>query len=94
MVAGTTSRVFFNEIHYDNAGSDVGEFIEIANTAEIDLTGWTVVLYNATGGGVYGTFALSGSDPFFTLTFPTNGIQNGTPDGFALVDPLGNVVQL
>lgn len=93
MVAGTNSRVFFNEFHYDNDGSDTGEFIEIANTEGVDLTGWTVVLYNGGNGEPYNTITLTGSDPFITLAFPSNGIQNGSPDGFALVDPLGNVVQ-
>lgn len=93
MVAGTTSTVFVNEIHYDNAGGDVGEFIEIANTAGTDLTGWTLLLYNGGNGLVYDTIALSGSDPFLTITFPANGIQNGSPDAIAIVDALGNVVQ-
>lgn len=93
MVAGTTSTVFFNEFHYDNDGGDTGEFIEIANTAGIDLTGWTIVLYNGSNGSVYNTISLSGSDAFITVTFPSNGIQNGAPDGFALVDADGNVVQ-
>ena len=39
------SNVFINEIHYDNAGTDSGEFVEIAGLAGTDVTGWTVVLY-------------------------------------------------
>ncbi|WP_341714030.1 lamin tail domain-containing protein, partial [Erythrobacter sp.] len=93
MVAGTESTVFFNEFHYDNASTDVGEFIEIANTDGLDLTGWTVVLYNGSGGGSYASYTLSGSDAFQTISLPSNGIQNGSPDGFALVDAAGNVVQ-
>ena len=42
-----------NEIHYDNAGTDVGEAIEIAADPNADLTGWRVVLYNGTGGATY-----------------------------------------
>ena len=98
MVAGTTSTVFINEIHYDNAGGDTGEFIEIANTTGRDLTGWTVVLYNGGTPGaavVYGaTVTLSGSAAFFQISFPTDGLQNGGSDGFALIDASGNVVQL
>jgi hypothetical protein len=45
----TTSVVFINEIHYDNAGTDVGEGVEIAGTAGTDLTGW--VLFLTTEGG-------------------------------------------
>ncbi len=95
---------FINEIHYDNAGTDAGEAIEIAAPAGTNLTGWSLVLYSvstgATDGTVYNTRALSGivpdqDDGYGTLTFtyPVNGIQNGTQDGIALVDPDGNVVQ-
>ena len=38
--------VFINEIHYDNDGTDVGEFIEIAGPAGTSLSGWKIVLYN------------------------------------------------
>lgn len=93
MVAGTTSRVFINEIHYDNVGTDTGEFIEIANTAGVDLTGWSVVLYNGADGRSYNTIAISGSGAFLTINLPANGIQNGAPDGIALVNASGTVVQ-
>jgi hypothetical protein len=45
--------VRFSEIHYDNAGGDVAEFVEIEGPAGTDLTGWRVVLYNQTGGVFY-----------------------------------------
>ncbi len=94
MVAGSSSSVFFNEFHYDNSGTDAGEFIEIANPLGIDLTGWTVVLYNGSGGVTYGpVIALSGTAKFFVASLPANGLQNGSPDGFALIDPMGAVVQ-
>ncbi|MBA4044604.1 MAG: hypothetical protein C0471_09330, partial [Erythrobacter sp.] len=91
-------EVFINEVHYDTAGADVGEFVEIAGPAGTDLTGWSLVLYNGNGGVVYGTIALSGvipnqDDGFGTLAFLTPGLQNGSPDGFALVGPAGQVVQ-
>lgn len=41
------TAVFINEIHYDNAGTDTGEFVEIAGPAGTDLSGWTLVLHNA-----------------------------------------------
>jgi hypothetical protein len=52
--------VFINEIHYDNAGTDAGEAIEVAAPAGTDLIGWSLALYNGTGGVVYDTDALSG----------------------------------
>ncbi len=87
-----------NEFHYDNAGTDVGEFIEIAGTAGIDLSGWSLILYNGSGGAVYNTVSLSGiiidqQSGFGALSFAISGIQNGGPDGFALVDNTGAVVQ-
>ncbi|MEA3002148.1 MAG: uncharacterized protein QOH81_936 [Sphingomonadales bacterium] len=91
---------FINEIHYDNAGTDSGESIEIAGPAGIDLSGWSLALYDGNGGKVYNTRALAGlvpnqDDGYGTLSFAygTNGIQNGSPDGIALVDPSGRVVQ-
>ena len=71
--AGLAS-VFINEIHYDNEGTDVGEFIEIAGPAGTDLAGWSIVLYNGVNGLTYNTTALSGIIPnqqngFGTLWF-------------------------
>jgi predicted extracellular nuclease len=91
---------WINEFHYDNDGTDVGEFIEVAGTAGTDLAGWSLLLYNGANGTVYTTTTLSGviddeSNGFGALvfTYPSNGIQNGAPDGFALVDDTGTVVQ-
>lgn len=99
-VANPTSTVFLNEIHYDNASTDVGEFIEVAGPAGTDLTGWTVELYNGGNGQRYDTDALPTTIPdigceygFVTVNYASNGIQNGAPDGVALIDDEGNVVQ-
>ncbi len=85
--------VWINEFHYDNTGTDVGEFVEVAGLAGTDMTGWSLVLYNGNGGAPYNTLALSGviadqQNGFGTLafTYPSNGIQNGSPDGIALAD--------
>ena len=88
--------VFFSEIHYDNVGTDVGEAIEITGPPGMDMTGWSIVLYNGNNGTVYDTRTLSGMIPAegaFTEEYPSNGIQNGSPDGFALVDDIGTVVE-
>lgn len=92
------ATTFINEIHYDNDGSDVGEAIEIVGTEGTDLAGMSLVLYNGNGGTVYNTTALSGvltnqQGHFGTLTFNISGIQNGSPDGMALVDSTGAVIQ-
>src|SRR5690606_1016541 len=93
LFSNPTTTVFINEIHYDNTSTDAGEAIEIAGPAGTDLTGWSIVLYNGSGGAVYDTDALSGIIPnqqggygTVVLTYPANGIQNGAPDGIALVN--------
>ncbi|HEX7022309.1 MAG TPA: ExeM/NucH family extracellular endonuclease [Trueperaceae bacterium] len=94
------SPVFINEIHYDNDGTDAGEAIEIAGPAGVDLEGWKLVLYNGSNNETYDTRTLSGvladqQNGFGVLafTYPVNGLQNGAPDGLALVDACGNVFQ-
>ncbi|MEJ7701059.1 MAG: Calx-beta domain-containing protein [Pyrinomonadaceae bacterium] len=97
-VPGNSSTIFINEIHYDNAGTDTDEGVEIAGPAGTDLTGWSVVLYNGSGGAVYDTISLSGIIPaqqggYGTLNFLRAGIQNGSPDGLALVNSSNTLVQ-
>ncbi|MFK7770648.1 MAG: hypothetical protein AB8F94_00860 [Saprospiraceae bacterium] len=98
--SASTMVIFINEIHYDNAGGDVGEFFEIAGTAGLDLSGYQVALYNGSNAGVYNTINLSGVIPdegtgFGAIDFqlPANGLQNGSPDGLALVDAGGMVIE-
>jgi DNA/RNA endonuclease G (NUC1) len=98
--AAAVPSVYLSEIHYDNTGTDVDEKIEINGPAGMDLTGWQVVLYNGTGGASYDTKTLSGTVPatcdtrgVIVLTYPSNGIQNGSPDGVALVNAGGQVVE-
>ena len=96
----TDSLIFINEIHYDNVGTDVNEAIEIAGPAGTDLSGWKIVLYNGSGGAVYNTTTLDevlndfgNGYGFVHVAYPVNGIQNGAPDGIALVKPDDTVVQ-
>ncbi len=95
---GVVSSPWINELHYDNAGSDVDEGVEIAGPAGLDLTGWTLVTYNGNGGGVIDSIPLGGvladdGSGFGFLFFPDSGMQNGPADGLALVAPGGNVVE-
>ena len=92
--------VFINEIHYDNSGADTGEAIEVAGPAGTDLTGWSIALYNGSASqlNVYGTIALTGTfadqeNGFGTLSFSRAGIQNGSPDGMALIDASSAIIQ-
>jgi predicted extracellular nuclease len=97
-VPAPSSPVFVNEIHYDNAGTDTGEFIEIANPGGLDLTGWTLTLYNGNTPGAATTYGstspLAGTGALQVVRYPSNGIQNGDADGVALVDAGGALVQL
>lgn len=96
----SAQTVFINEIHYDNSGTDAGEAIEIAGTAGTDVSGWSVALYNGSNGTMYDqdnfTGTLSDQDNGFgttSISYPANGIQNGSPDGIALINNSGAVVQ-
>ena len=44
-------RPWINEFHYDNIGTDVNEFIEVAAPAGFNINSWQLILYN----GFYGT---------------------------------------
>lgn len=90
--------VWINEIHYDNAGTDAGERIEVAGDAGTSLAGWTLQLYNGADRKVYATRSLSGTlgstcGAYGFTTVDVAGMQNGAPDGVALVNASGTVVQ-
>lgn len=91
---------FINEIHYDNAGTDVNEAVEIAARAGTSLFGWKLVFYNGNFNvrRVYFTLPLSGvitdlSNGFGFKTFFLSQIENGSPDGIALVNPANEVTE-
>ncbi|GMQ98064.1 MAG: hypothetical protein BMS9Abin17_0569 [Acidimicrobiia bacterium] len=96
--AAAATGVSISELHYDNSGSDVGEFVEVTGDAGGDLTGWSVVLYNGNGGASYDTIALAGTIPNEdgsqgAVAFFPSSLQNGSPDGLALVDDGGVVIE-
>ncbi len=89
--------VFINEFHYDNTGGDTGEFVEIVVGPGYsgEVADLSLLLYNGSNGTVYGTHPL---DTFQNFQEPEiaasghriyhkmiSGIQNGDPDGLALV---------
>lgn len=89
---------FINEIHYDNSGTDANERVEIIGVAGTSLTGWKLSLYNGGNGALYSTVNLSGTlasqcGGHGTAYVAVAGIQNGNPDGIALVNAAGAVVQ-
>jgi predicted extracellular nuclease len=87
--AAAPTSPFVSEIHYDNTGSDVGEFVEVQLPAGTTSEGLSVVLYNGSGGGAYATTALpvvtaTGDAAVAVVEYPGT-LQNGDPDGLALV---------
>jgi hypothetical protein len=91
--------IWINEIHYDNVGTDAGESVEVAGTAGLDLTQYQLVYYNGNDGTAYSTVSLTGTidnegaSGFGAINFPLVGIQNGAPDGVALVKLPSTVLQ-
>ena len=86
------------EIHYDNSGADAGEAVEVEGPAGLNLAGWSVVLYNGSGGARYGTLPLTGTlanqcSGRGVVSVAAVGLQNGSPDGLALVNAGGVVVE-
>lgn len=91
-------EVWINELHYDNTGTDVGEFVEIAGPAGERMNDWMLIAYDGTTGLWYGLVRLSGTIPnqqngYGTLSFAFANLQNGAADAIALVTPSGNVMQ-
>jgi endonuclease I len=100
------AEVFINEFHYDDstAAGDTGERIEIVATAGETLSSYRVYLYNGSTPSSAVTYdndlvpagslvSCGGQVRIATLSYPSNGIQNGSNDGIALVNPSGQVVQ-
>lgn len=90
--------VFINEFHYDNVDTDSNERIEVIAPAGTSLAGWSIALYNGGDGRRYATLSLSGTTAnqcggHGTVTVAAPGMQNGAPDGMALVNASGQVVQ-
>jgi len=96
--------MFINEIHYQNRGPDVSEFVEIAYITGFPLAGHRLLFYDGGTGRVYKTTNLasdlsaSNNDDTNGFTFAaysvysfSNPMRDG-PDGVALVDNNDNVL--
>ena len=44
-VLANSTPVFINELHYDNAGRDAGEAVELAGVAGTDLSDWQLLFF-------------------------------------------------
>jgi endonuclease I len=94
----TQVKPWINELHYENAGNDEAEGIEIAGPAGTWMSGWTLMLYNGRDGRTYAEIGLYGRIDdeglgYGALWFDMPNLQNGGADGMALIDPMGNVIE-
>src|SRR5688572_27982597 len=97
--AAKPTAPFISEIHYDNASTDVDEFVEVQLPAGTSSEGWRIFFYNGNGGVLYpaspnnpnpstalpGATAPVDAPAVVVVGAPSGGIQNGDPDGLALV---------
>ncbi|MGY1828392.1 ExeM/NucH family extracellular endonuclease [Blastococcus sp. SYSU DS0541] len=87
--AAPSTTPFISELHYDNAGTDTGEFVEVHLPAGTTSAGLSLVLYNGSNGASYGTVGLGDvtapADAPAVVAVDAPGLQNGAPDGVALV---------
>ena len=90
---------FISEIHYDNGGTDAGEAVEVHLPPGTNSAGLQIVLYNGGTGATYDTDALpvvtapADAPAVAVIQYPVNGLQNGAPDGLALLDGAGLVLE-
>ena len=108
------NHIWINEFHYDNPGTDTGEFVEIAlrspNASGFTAADYGIQLYNGSNNAPYGSISgnlttfgtISAPLPvanststitLYSLSFPTDGLQNGSPDGIALVNLTTSTVE-
>ena len=82
------AKLVINEVDYDQVGADADGFVEIHNAGAgaADLTNVALVAVNGGDGTEYDRVALTGSlAPGAHLAIAIE-LQNGAPDGLALVD--------
>jgi predicted extracellular nuclease len=106
LVLPANAAPWINEFSYDTAATNDNnsEFIEIAGSTSLNLSEYSIVLYNGANGQQYDTRSFSGSWQnvvngigFASIVYPnvTNGIfQNGSPDGMALVRTVGSTTSV
>ncbi len=86
-----SQAIFINEIHYDDGSGDINEGVEVLAPAGTDLDCYQIEVYNGSGGALYGTYLLGSSVApdegcgYGTVWIGISGLQNGSPDGVALV---------
>lgn len=91
-VKASDLKPWINEFHYDNTGTDIEEFVEVAVPSDFsELAAVRLTLYNGGDGKSYGSAHLLSSftagesiDGITYYSKVINNLQNGAPDGFSL----------
>lgn len=97
------NKIFINEFHYKNQAFDFAEFIELAHSTDLNLSGYVIEFYDGISGQVYKRTELGNTIPAVTSSDPNGGsvtfsaysqvgFHDG-PAGVALVDPNGNILE-
>lgn len=86
--ATCAQNIWVNEFHYDNAGTDQNEFIEVVleNPSNYALSDFTISLYSGTTLATYASKTLNNFTPgssygnmtIYYFMYPVDGIQNNT----------------
>jgi len=98
--ATCAQNIWVNEFHYDNAGTDQNEFIEVVleDPSNYALSDFTISLYSGTTLATYSSKTLNNFTPgssygnmtIYYFMYPVDGIQNNT-SGIA-IDYRGSLV--
>ncbi len=82
------AKLVINEVDYDQIGADANGFVEIHNTGgqAADLANVDLVAVNGGDGAEYGRVALTGTLAAGAYLDVAIELQNGSPDGIALIE--------
>jgi hypothetical protein len=85
---GGSAKLVINEVDYDQVGTDANGFVEIHNKggAAADLTGIDIVAVNGGDSAEYDRVQLTGSLAAGGYLAVAIELQNGAPDGLALLN--------
>lgn len=83
-----SAKLVINEVDYDQVGADANGFVEIHNTggAAADLSNVDLVAVNGGDGAEYDRVALTGTLAAGGYLAVAIELQNGAPDGIALLE--------
>jgi hypothetical protein len=87
-------RLIVNEVDYDQVGADSGGFVELYNGtgSDVALDGLALVYVNGGDRAEYGRDALSGTLAAGAYRVVEAELQNGAPDGVALLNATSGVL--